>query len=235
MNEENNSTDEHLKLGRIARKNKNDYVKAEEHYLKALDFSKETKSNSKIAEALNELGLTYMGMGDKEKRLKCYEDALRIRKALWGDHAHVDVAESLSNVGLAMETIEGLDFLEQAIKMYGDLKMSADASIACCFDASGGILMKLFEKDGFEKYLDFALQSFEKALEIRRSNDLHEDMAYSFHNMGGCYFELFKMSKDEKHLQKSFTLLNEAVEAFGDNPHSARSLEILEKMHSESI
>jgi len=110
------------------------YRKAEELYLKALEIKEKfyKGKNIKVAKTLYELARTYEELYEDDEAIKRYQEALDIKKIIWGKH--LDVAENMKNLAdcyLYKENYEygyeyATDWFGQALDVMESIEKSDD-------------------------------------------------------------------------------------------------------------
>lgn len=88
-----------------------DYRNAEASFLRALGLGRELKDAAKEADSLNNLGVIYSELGEPEKTLRHYEEALRIWEGLPASSPDVQkgLIETLNNLGTYYHQMRQLD------------------------------------------------------------------------------------------------------------------------------
>ncbi|MDB9303881.1 tetratricopeptide repeat protein [Nodularia spumigena CS-591/12] len=115
-----------------AEKATQNYKKAEKLYLKALDINKNFygKNNIKVAKTLYNLAITYEELYEDDEAIKRYEEALDIKKIIWGKH--LVVAENMKRLAdcyLYKENYEyGYEYARDWFRQALDIMKSIDKS-----------------------------------------------------------------------------------------------------------
>ena len=182
----------------------------------SLLFIKEALSivndEEKRAELLNQLGLSHGILGNLKTALKYTEEALDIRRNLFGEN-HPAVAQSYNDVGVAYENIgdhqKALEYEERALAIRVSLFGESHPDVAISYNDVGLSLISLWE-------LDKSLEYEKKALEIRRHffGENHPDVASSYNNVGLSYMALVEY---EKALEFEKRALEIRKNLFGEN------------------
>ncbi|MEJ6485979.1 tetratricopeptide repeat protein [Nostoc punctiforme UO1] len=113
-------------------KAKQNYKKAEKLYLKALDIQEKfyEEKNIKVATTLYELARIYEELHEDDKAIQRYQEALDIKKIIWGKH--LDVAENMKKLAdcyLYKENYEysyeyAMDWFGQALDIMESIEKS---------------------------------------------------------------------------------------------------------------
>jgi hypothetical protein len=160
------------------------------------------------------------------------EQALEMRRELYKDQPHPNLATSLDNVGVAYRTLgdgenalKGLKLQEQALEMRKGLyKDKPHPDLATSLNNVGWAYRELGDRENVEK----GLKLYEQALEMRRElykDQLHPDLAASLNNVGLAYKDL----GGQENVQKGLKLQEQALEMYqglykGQHPNLAASL-----------
>ncbi|NGX31132.1 MAG: hypothetical protein K940chlam8_00493, partial [Chlamydiae bacterium] len=122
--------------------------------------------------------------------LKYQQEALEMRKALYPDQAHPDVAQSLNNVGAAHtlgDAKTGLKYFQEALEMRKALYPDqAHPAVAQSLNNVGGAYQALGDAKTGLKYQ-------QEALEMRKAlypDQAHPDVALSLNSVGIAYWKL---------------------------------------------
>ena len=173
-----------------------------------------------IANLLNELALTYQGLGQIPEALEYYQQALVMRKNLYSGN-HPDIAASLNNIGLIYQTLrkyqQALKCYDEAFKMMKTLYNGNHPHIATIMNNIGLVYRAL------EKYQE-ALKYYEKSLKMRKDlfKDNHPDIANSLANIGRIYVFLLQNTKALAYHEQALKMRQDL---FKDNhPDVANSL-----------
>ena len=188
------------------------FLKALERYEEALKLWRVAGDRAQEARTLNNIGLVYSALGEKQKALDYYNQALPLARAV-GDR--VQEATTLSNIGRVYDALgekqKGLDYLNQALPLrrtVGDR-----AGEAATLNNIGLVYHALGEK---QKALDY----YNQALPLVRAVGNPAWEATTLSNIGGVYDAL-----GEK--QKALDYYNQALplaRAVGDRAQEARTL-----------
>ena len=163
-----------------------DFYKGHFHKaLKIVDQAEEIiekKDSLEYSEILIYQGSLNKDLGNIEKALDFYEQSFKIRKRLFPNQDHTDIANSLNNLGTIWQLKDfkkSLDFNEQSFEMRKRLFPNQDhSSIAGSLYNLGAVWS---EKD-FKKALDFYEQSFEMRKRLYLKQD-HPDTILSMFNL----------------------------------------------------
>jgi tetratricopeptide (TPR) repeat protein len=174
--------------------------------------------NPKLADLMSRMGAYQAEVNDDyQQGLTYYEQALTMRKALYGDQPHPDTAMSLNDVGVAYNTLgdvrTGLKYQEQALTMcqalYGD---QPHPDVARSLDDVGEVYDTLGDIRRSLRYKEQAL-TMRKALYGDRP---HPDIAESLNNVGAAY-ATFGDTKEELRCREQALEIRKAL--YGDQPH----------------
>ncbi len=164
-----------------------------EYHEALLYYEQAVSLDLKNSKHLNKYGTNLYTLGEYKKAIRCFEEALEIDKATYGEK-HPDVAIRLNNIGNAWNALneprKAIEYHEQALNIdryaYGD----KHPNIAIRFNNIGGALDALGEHEK-------ALGYFEQALEIVKAayGDEHPYMAATFNNIGSVWSFLEKHKK----------------------------------------
>jgi len=137
------------------------FLKALERYEEALKLWRVAGDRAQEARTLNNIGLVYSALGEKQKALDYYNQALPLARAV-GDR--VQEATTLSNIGRVYDALgekqKGLDYLNQALPLRRTVGDRAEE--AATLSNIGGVYDALGEK---QKALDY----FNQALSLARA------------------------------------------------------------------
>jgi tetratricopeptide (TPR) repeat protein len=140
-----------------------------------------------LAVILNNIGLVYDALGDKQKALACYEEALPIRRAV-GDKS--GEAAALTNIGMVYyatgEMQKALAYLQEALPIY---RAVGDKS------GEAGTLNNIGLVYYATSEMQKALAYFEQALPIYRAVGDKSGEATTLNNIGGVYLATGEMQK----------------------------------------
>jgi tetratricopeptide (TPR) repeat protein len=161
-----------------------------------------------IASSLNSVGVAYQELGDAQKSLTYFAQALEMQKALYGDQPHLDIATSLNSVSWAHWTLgevaEAMQCYEEALKVLPEghgLRQGICHNLGCAYHLSA---LKANTEEDKETYLNKATASFEAA--VAAGNALHAGVLAEYAN--------FLLRTDG--LQQAYTRLTQAI-ASGDD------------------
>ncbi|MDZ8137352.1 MAG: CHAT domain-containing tetratricopeptide repeat protein, partial [Nostoc sp. DedQUE04] len=186
--------------------------KALDFYNQALPLYRAVGARSGVATTLNNIGLVYDGLGEKQKALDFYNQALPLYRAVG---ARSGVATTLNNIGLVYDGLgekqKALDFYNQALPLYR--AVGARSGVATTLNNIGLVYDGLGEK---QKALDF----YNQALPLYRAVGDRSGVATTLNNIGAVYDDL-----GEK--QKALDFYNQALplrRAVGDRAGEAITL-----------
>ncbi|MEH2013227.1 CHAT domain-containing protein, partial [Nostoc sp.] len=151
-----------------------------------------------IATTLNNIGLVYSNLGQKQKALEFYNQALPLRRAV-GDRA--GIATTLNNIGLVYSNLgqkqKALEFYNQALPLrraVGDR-----AGIATTLNNIGGVYDALGQK---QKALDF----YNQALPLYRAVGYRSGEAVTLGNIGVLFQSTNRPTEAITNLQQSLQI-----------------------------
>ena len=170
------------------------------------------------------LFILYGCMADVQQNLGLYEDsenmrkkALNLRKQLYGDKAHPDVAASYSNLGFFLYSQSKYELakenyteaLNQQLEIFGD---KPHEDIATNYNNLGGVYDNLADYENTEVF-------YNKSLAINKQlyeEIAHPDIANNYNNLGVLYNNQSNYTKaEEMHIKA----LNQRLELYGNRPH----------------
>ncbi|MDC0239589.1 tetratricopeptide repeat protein, partial [Candidatus Thioglobus sp.] len=143
-------------------------------------FEKALALKPNYAEALNNLGIVYMELGQLDESVKCYEKSIAIRP---------NYAEALNNLGL---TLKELGQLDEAIKYY-EKSIAIKPDYAEALNNLGSVFMELGQ-------LDDAIKNYKKALVLK------PDYANAHNNLGNALKELGQLNAAAKCYEKAIAI-----------------------------
>jgi serine phosphatase RsbU (regulator of sigma subunit)/Tfp pilus assembly protein PilF len=141
-----------------------------------------------LANAYNNMGVTYYSQGDYTKALDNYINSLRIREKL-GDKSAM--SKCYNNIGLIyyQQGEYGLasDYYTRSLRIKKELK--DDLGVASSLGNLGNVLMGMYNDSPGKSLLDSALHYHSEALKIQEEKDDKVGMAASYNNLGNIYLE----------------------------------------------
>jgi tetratricopeptide (TPR) repeat protein len=172
------------------------------------------------ANLLNDLGFSYGELADYKRALEYDEEALEIRKSLFGEE-HPETAMSFNNVGAAYGRLgnheRSLEYGKRALEIFRRLFGEEHSETAMSFDNIGNTYGDLRDH---KRHLEYST----KALEIRkkRFGEEHPDTAISFNNVGMAYADLGDYKRSLEYCNKALEIRQKL---FGDeHPDTALAL-----------
>ncbi|MCP4146308.1 MAG: tetratricopeptide repeat protein [bacterium] len=160
-------------------------------------------SNEADAFLLNEVGFAWFALGEKLRGIECYERAITILKAVYGE-VHREIATALNNLGSAWEalgeTSRGIEYYEQALDIDRALFGNEHPSVSRELNNLGSAWDSLGEKQ-------WAIEHFEQALTIDRVlfGNKHPNVARELNFLGAAYKTIGRP-------RKAIEFYNEALE-----------------------
>ena len=188
--------------------------------LRALEImERHWDSQEDLAEASNNVGISFSQYGDYRRSLEFNLKALEIRqKVLPADHS--DLARSYNNVGYSYgalgDHVKALEFNLKALEIYKKVLPADHPDLAMSCNNVGGTYGKLGDHT---KALEFKL----KALEIRDKvlPADHPDLAMSYNNVGYSYGALGDREKELEYYRKALSIQERSLPR--NHPDIARS------------
>ncbi|MFK0734483.1 MAG: CHAT domain-containing protein, partial [Gloeotrichia echinulata HAB0833] len=181
-------------------------------YNQALPLTRAVEDRGGEAKTLNNIGLVYSSLGEKQEALKYYNQALPLRRAV-GDRG--GEATTLNNIGLVYSDLgekqETLKYYNQSLPLYravGD--RGGEASI---LNNLGGVYNDLGEKQQALKY-------YNQALPLHRAVGDRGGEATTLNNIGAVYNDLGEKQEALKYLNQALPLHR----AVGDRGGEAATL-----------
>jgi len=146
------------------------------------------KRNEESSLFLNEFGMILYDVGDSQKAIKCYEQALEIDREIYGEK-HPDVATRLSNLGLAWDSLgdpkKAIGYFEQALEIDREIYGEKHPDVATRLNNLGLAWNSLGDSKK-------AIEYFEQALSIVREvcGEKHPQVAKMLSNLGSAWYSL---------------------------------------------
>ncbi|KAI8489143.1 hypothetical protein Bbelb_331280 [Branchiostoma belcheri] len=168
-------------------------------------------NKAKRAQILNDLGLSWAGLGDHKTASSYHQESLKMYKTIRGKHAaHPGSAKVLHNLGLDYRKLgdynEAIRCYEEALTMlktlFGDNMEHND--IAGCLNGLGTAWRRLGDH---KKAINYYEQFLEMTETLVGKNKPHLDIAGALSNLGICWHELGDHNKAASHWQESWTMM----------------------------
>jgi len=220
------------------------------HYENALEIVKEAdkiiekKDSLKYAEILNYQGSLNDNVKEMEIALSFFEQSFEMRKRLFTNKDHQDIANSLDNLGNIWDKKDfkkALNLHEQSFEMRKRLFTNQDhPDIANSLNNLG----VLWGKKDFNKAINFYEQSFQMKKRLFTNQD-HPDIANSLNNLGvlwakkdfnkaiNFYVQSFKMRKrlhsNENHPDIIFSMFNLSRRLCGNPSKKKEGVDLLKQ------
>ena len=177
----------------------------------------ELKASAACASMLSVLGRLYKQLGNSVKPLKYHYHALEMYKKIHGEGAHPDVAASLNNIGLALNSQgkydDALDYCHQALEMkkkvYGE---GAHPDVADSLISIGNALKSQGKYDDALDYCHQALEMYKKVY----GEGAHPNVANSLNSIGNA---LYSQGKYEDALGYYRQALEMKKKVYGEGAH----------------
>ena len=189
------------------------FSEAVKNYNKSLKIYKVKKDEKHVGNLLNSLGITHSKRNAYEKAVKCFKDALVVRKAIWGD-SHVDIGETLHNIGNcyakqgnfddALDSYQEALVIKQKNHGNGSLRyLKTLHNIGITHEETGNI----------DEALGCYLKCYSGRLEILEKDNL--DIGFSLHSIGNIYRKQGKFVESVEYLTKSLTIKKVSISNLG--------------------
>ena len=160
--------------------------KALQCLLRALSLHRHCASARTLATTLNNLGRVHYVLERADASLQAYQEALRLRCAILGDH-HLDVAATFFNMG---QTLHQCDSLDAALEHYDAfLRISvpvlgyAHRDVAFMLKCKAQVYQQKGDTDKAVSVYHQALQSCQSALGV------HAELASILNKLGNLYYD----------------------------------------------
>ncbi|MCI5058195.1 MAG: tetratricopeptide repeat protein, partial [Flavobacteriales bacterium] len=185
----------------IVNKEKANYDRALDHFLKSLKVRKELGNKRDIAASLNSIGIIYYYKGDFANSIKFYSKSLKYRELI-GDKK--GISQSLSNIGMIYRLQE--DY-ENEIKYYlRSLEIKKEIEdqdgLAHCYNNIGN---NFRNRRKYQEALDY----YFKSLKIRRELGNKKDIASVLANIGTIHYDLDDFEKAIDYYTQSMNIQQE--------------------------
>ena len=167
----------------------------------------------------NTIGRTYLKIGDYDDAVLHLKAALRIRRRLYDDE-HLDVADTLNNLGWALK--ERNDYTA-AEPLYREALAIRQALLGDEHELVAQVLNNLGQLEYARGEFDVAEPLLRQALEMRLKllGEEHRDVASSLANLGSLLRDRGETAEAEQLLRQALATRRKL---FGDHPHTAVSL-----------
>ena len=182
------------------------------------------------ARRYNNIGWVYYNsMGDYDKALEYYQNALKIREEKLGLE-HPDTATSYNNIGLIYkkkgENNKALKYYELSLEVRKKVLGPDHPDTATSYDNIGGVYNS---KDEYKK----ALEYYQNALKIREEKLglEHPDTASSYNNIGLVYYAKGENGKALKYHKKAAAIREKVLGL--DHPDTATSYDYIGNVYRE--
>ena len=181
------------------------YKEGEKYYLKALNILKQIhgeRAHPHVAGSYNNLGGLYHFQKDYKRAEEMYIKSLNLILELYGkDYPHTDVSRSYNNLGVVYYKLgdykRAEEYYKKALNILKQIHGEKDhPAIATGYNNLGMVYRSQGDIIRAEEMLTKAL---EQTLRIFGNNTPHEDIAYSYNNLGMFYYE--QMGDYERALQ----------------------------------
>ena len=177
---------------------KGEFIKAEEHYLKALQIRKEIGNKKGEAAYFGNLGAAFQSVGKYAKAEECLEKALAITKEIGDKEGQAAAYENLGGLfQLVGECVKGEEYLQKALQIrieIGDKKGQAS-----CYGNLGYLFVALDEYDKAKNFI-------QKALQISIEIGDQYGIARYHETQGTLLSGVGEYDKADEHLRKSLQI-----------------------------
>ncbi|KAI8500002.1 hypothetical protein Bbelb_223190 [Branchiostoma belcheri] len=172
--------------------------------------------------------MLFSDLGDQRKAISYHEQALKIRKAIYGETTpHPDIATSLNNIGNCWSHLgdqrKAISYYEQSLKMriaiYGETTQHPD--IAGSLNNIGNRWSDLGDQ---RKAISYHEQSLKIRKAIYGETTPHPDIAGSLHNIGNCWSDLGDHRKAISYHEQSLKIRKAIYGEITPHPDIASSL-----------
>ncbi|KAI8486767.1 hypothetical protein Bbelb_355150 [Branchiostoma belcheri] len=194
-------------------------------------------NKEKHAQILNDLGLSWAGLGDHKTASSYHQKSLMMYKTIQGKcPAHSGTVKSLHNLGLAHSKVgdykEAISCYDQALAMIktvsGDDMTHND--VAACLNSLGSSWRRLGDH---KKAISYYEQFLEMTETLVGKNNVHPDIAGALNNLGICWHELGDHNKAVRYWEKSLAMTKAIYGHNTAHPDIAMSLTNLGSAYRE--
>lgn len=188
----------HNNLG-LASYYSNEYEAALKHYQLARDLAIQLKNNSKLAVALNNIGLVYDDKADYNNALSYYLQSLKLVEGT--GESKYQLASTLNNIALIYQSQgkydKALEFHERALNIKREIgnKKGEGSSLH-----NIGLVYKL--KGDYQKSLDY----YDQALKLREAINDESGYALTLNNIGSVYESKNELLKAKDYFERSLAI-----------------------------
>ncbi|MDH5433819.1 MAG: tetratricopeptide repeat-containing sensor histidine kinase [Gammaproteobacteria bacterium] len=163
-----------------------------------LDIAKNLKDQEKIASTIQNIGLIYRHLGDAEKSLTYYLEAIKIKKEIGVDNK--SIADVYNNIGVLYFSLDKNELAEESFnKSMEALANVQDANLAKPLHNLG----KVYEKR--EDY-QTALYYFKESLNYENLNNNQNGYIISIRDLGRLHLKLNDINLAEKYISEAYQL-----------------------------
>jgi len=184
-----------------------------EQFQRARELLRDLGDRRREATTLNQIGLVYDTLGEKQKALESYNEALALERATAD---RLREATTLNNIGVLYntlgETTKALEFCNQAVIIFhevGDDSAEAKRAEAKLLDNVGGI----YNASGGKQR---ALDSYNRALLLERALADRSSEASTLTNIGLVYQALGERQKELSFYEQALPLQRAANDRTGE-------------------
>ncbi|MEG4057624.1 MULTISPECIES: CHAT domain-containing tetratricopeptide repeat protein [unclassified Microcoleus] len=187
----------------------------------ALKLYREAGDHTREARALNNIGLVYSDLGEKQKALEYYSQSLPLRRAV-GDRR--GEATTLSNIGTVYSELgekqKALEYYSQSLPLYR--AVGDRGGEALTLNNIGNVYSELGEKQK-------ALEYYSQSLALDRAIADRSGEAKTLNNIGSVYSDLGEKQKALEYYSQSLALFR----AIGDRRGEANTLTNIGLVYSD--
>jgi serine phosphatase RsbU (regulator of sigma subunit) len=186
----------------------NQYDDALKHFNKASEIARALKNDSKLAVALNNIGLVYDDKADYNNALTYYLQSLKLVEGT--GESKFQLASTLNNIALIYKTQgkydEALSFHNRSLKIKREIgnKRGEGSSLH-----NIGLVYKL--KGDYDKSLEF----YHQALELRRSINDESGAGLTLNNIGSVYDSKGEYDKALRYFEEALVIREKSQDKYG--------------------
>lgn len=192
------------------------------------ESEKEAKNDqAKLTLSYNEIGTSWVALGEYKKATDYFELALPLSKKVYGER-HPHVAAVLNNLGGTYKSLgeynKAIEYFEQALAIDKEYSGERHPDVAICLNNLGGAYKSLGE---YTK----AIEYYEQALSIDKEfyGERHPKVAIRLNNLGFAYNSLGKYNKAREYYEQAHDMFLEFLgEDHPDTKAVKKNLEALE-------
>jgi len=206
------------------------YKEALSEGMHILSHISKLKRNEESSLFLNRFGMILHDVGDFQKAITCFEQALEISTEIYGEK-HLSVARDLNNLGSAWNSLgdskKAIEYYEQALEIGKEIYGEKHPDVATMLNNLGLAWYSLGDPKK-------AIEYFEQALEISTEiyGEKHPDVATMLNNLGLAWNSLGDSKKAIQYIQQAYDIFQEI---FGDqHPHTKTVKQTLDSLRDKN-